>query len=293
MTAMNVRPEEDIDELWLQGWPLPKLQHDADKATRGSILIVAGCAENPGAAILAANGALRAGAGKLTIATVASRAAGIAIAVPEARVIELPENSSGHLASHAETAFGAIRDAFDAVLIGPGMFDEYGSCEFVQALVPKLGNSRIILDAAAMAAAPDLDDSVERLITPHAGEMAHLCEIAVEDIDSSPCALALARDWRTTVALKGCTTFIASKAGRLLRYQGGNAGLAVSGSGDVLAGIIAGLAARGAQLEQAAAWGVFLHARAGDRLAHRCGPIGFLPREIPAEIPVLLKSLCI
>jgi NAD(P)H-hydrate repair Nnr-like enzyme with NAD(P)H-hydrate dehydratase domain len=93
------------------------------------------------------------------------------------------------------------------------------------------------------------------------------------------------------VALKGSTTCIAAPSGRQWRYRGGNVGLAVSGSGDVLAGIIAGLAARGATLEQAAAWGVFLHARAGDRLADRCGPVGFLPREMPAEIPLLLKAL--
>jgi hydroxyethylthiazole kinase-like uncharacterized protein yjeF len=288
---MTPPPEELIDEQLLRGWPLPKLDADADKCSRGRVLIVAGSAENPGAAILAATGALRAGAGKLTIATVASRAGGVAIAVPEARVIELPENSNGSVAIDSETAFGAILDVFDTALIGPGMFDEYRCCEFVQALVHKLGDCRIILDAAAMAAAPHLDDAVQRLITPHAGEMAHLRGMGLEEVDGSATALAVAREWRTVVALKGATTALASPSGRVLSYQGGNVGLAVSGSGDVLAGIIAGLAARGASLEQAAAWGVYLHARAGDRLAARCGPVGFLPREIPAEIPLLLKSL--
>lgn len=291
MTAMNNRPVEDIDEQFLRGWPLPRLNADDDKSSRGRLLIVAGSAENPGAAILAAEGALRAGAGKLTIATAASRAGGVAVAVPEARVIGLPENDQGGLAKDAEIAFGAILDIFDAALIGPGMFDEYGTGEFAQALVQKLGNCKIILDAAAMAAAPFLDEAVEQLITPHAGEMAHLREMALEHVDGIDTALSTAREWQTVVALKGSTTCIAARSGRLLRYRGGNVGLAVSGSGDVLAGIIAGLAARGAALDQAAAWGVFLHARAGDRLADRYGLVGFLPREIPAEIPMLLKSL--
>jgi hydroxyethylthiazole kinase-like uncharacterized protein yjeF len=292
MTAMNIRAGEEIDEQLLRRWPLPKLSADGDKKSRGRLLIVAGSAENPGGAVLAADAALRAGAGKLTIATVASRAVGIAMTVPEARVIDLPENSTGGIAAHAETAFGALRDAFDTVLIGPGMLDEYGSCEFARALAPKLGQTKIILDAAAMASAPHLGDGIERLITPHAGEMAHLCGVSSESIEPAAAALALAAEWRTTVALKGSTTVIGVPSGRLLCHRGGNVGLAVSGSGDVLAGIIAGLAARGATLEQAAAWGVFLHARAGVVLAGRSGPVGFLPREISGEIPALLKSLC-
>jgi hydroxyethylthiazole kinase-like uncharacterized protein yjeF len=210
--------------------------------------------------------------------------------VPEARVIDLPERPVAGLDARSKAVFEKLRDTFDAVLVGPGMFDEPGTCALVQALLPMLGNPPVILDAAAMAAARQLGE-VERLITPHAGEMAHLRAIALDDIDAGPAALALAADWRTTVALKGSATFIAAPGGRLMHYRGGNVGLAVSGSGDVLAGIIAALAARGATLEQAATWGVFLHARAGDRLAERRGPVGFLPREIPAEIPLLLKSL--
>ena len=93
------------------------------------------------------------------------------------------------------------------------------------------------------------------------------------------------------VALKGATTHIAAPDGRLWRHDGGNVGLASSGSGDTLSGIIAGLAARGAPLEQACAWGVALHARAGERLAQRIGPLGYLAREIAGEVPALLHEL--
>jgi NAD(P)H-hydrate repair Nnr-like enzyme with NAD(P)H-hydrate dehydratase domain len=93
------------------------------------------------------------------------------------------------------------------------------------------------------------------------------------------------------VALKGATTVLATPDGKLWQHQGGNAGLAISGSGDTLAGIIVGLLARGASLEQAAAWGVVLHAAAGEQLALRCGPLGYLARELAAEVPALLRIL--
>jgi NAD(P)H-hydrate repair Nnr-like enzyme with NAD(P)H-hydrate dehydratase domain len=94
------------------------------------------------------------------------------------------------------------------------------------------------------------------------------------------------------VILKGAVTHIAAPSGETYRNsQAGNVGLATSGSGDALAGIIAGLAARGADPLQAAVWGVYLHGSAGDRLARRGGPLGYLPRELLAEVPALLAEL--
>jgi hydroxyethylthiazole kinase-like uncharacterized protein yjeF len=131
------------------------------------------------------------------------------------------------------------------------------------------------------------------IVTPHCGEMAHLTGIEKDDIVSGPDARALASSaaWNAVVALKGARTVIASPQGEMWEHEGGNVGLAISGSGDTLAGIIAGLAARGATLEQAACWGVALHARAGERLAERMGVLGYLAREIPNEIPALLESV--
>ena len=91
--------------------------------------------------------------------------------------------------------------------------------------------------------------------------------------------------------LKGRETFVASPGGKVFVNRAGSVGLATSGSGDVLAGVIAGLVARGAEPARAAAWGVYLHALAGERLARRVGPLGFLARELPAEIPPLMAEL--
>ncbi len=131
------------------------------------------------------------------------------------------------------------------------------------------------------------------ILTPHAGELAHLTGHDKDDIIAQPAESAMntARQWNAVVALKGATTFVAEPTGSLWRHSGGNVGLAISGSGDVLAGVIAGLASRGASASQAAVWGVALHARAGERLAARSGPLGYLARDLSAEVPALMHAL--
>lgn len=110
-------------------------------------------------------------------------------------------------------------------------------------------------------------------------------------LDAPAIARGMARQCNAIVTLKGATTFIMTPQGQEWRHEGGNAGLVTSGSGEVLAGIMAGLAARGAPLAQAAAWGVVLHALAGKRLARRQGPLGFLARELLAEIPSFMREI--
>ncbi len=295
----------------LRRWPLPMPSADGDKEQRGHILVIGGSREMPGAVILAANAALRAGAGKLTIATGASVAQLVALAIPESRVIGLPETSGGGIESAAAEALDGLAGKIDAVLIGPGMQDEPATCGFVAALLPKLGEAKVMLDACAMGVVCDAPDEARAhaasaakrrflnrfdatvLLTPHAGEMAHLSGAGKAAVETDPraAAQAAAQRWNATVALKGAATFIAAPDGKAWRHDGGNIGLAVSGSGDTLAGIIAGLAARGASLEQACAWGVALHARAGEQLAGRIGPLGYLARDIAAEVPMLMHRL--
>jgi ADP-dependent NAD(P)H-hydrate dehydratase len=281
-----------LDAQALRGWPLPAVSDDADKEARGRILVVAGSREIAGAAVLAATAALRAGAGKLVIATAASVASGMAFSVPESRVIALPETAAGGLDVAGVSMLQKVAATCGAAVIGPGLMDDEGSCDFVCALLPWLAHCPVVLDALAMNVAPRIgsfDQPV--LLTPHAGEMAHLTGRSKEQVCADPQALALesARRWNAVVALKGATTVIASPDGRVWIHDGGAAGLATSGSGDTLAGIIGGLAARGAELEQACAWGIMLHAAAGASLS-KAAPIGFLARELPAEVPAALQE---
>ena len=294
-----------VDDALLRAWPLPMPSADGDKEERGRLLVIGGSRQMPGAVILAATAAMRAGAGKLAIATGASVAQLVALAIPESRVIGLRETGEGGIVADAAVALESLEGRLDAVLIGPGMQDEPAICDFVHALLPMLDGVSVILDAAAMgvvceAAAKDGNGEgflgrygAQVLVTPHAGEMAHLSGASKEEVAADPEGIArrMAQRWRATVALKGPVTHIATPDGRLWKHVGGNVGLAASGSGDTLAGIIVGLAARGAPLEQAAAWGVALHARAGDRLAEQTGPLGYLTRDLAAQVPMLMHSL--
>ena len=130
------------------------------------------------------------------------------------------------------------------------------------------------------------------ILTPHAGEMAGLTGVSKAHVEADPLGAAreAAQALGAVVAVKGQRTFIAAPDGRGWRHEGHAVGLATSGSGDVLAGVIAGLLARDASPEQAALWGVFLHQQAGQRLSERVGPLGFLARELAGEIPGLLAA---
>ena len=291
-----------VDDAFLRHWPLPQTPPDGDKEVRGHVLILGGSAEMPGAVILSATAALRAGAGKLTIATGASVAKLVALAIPEARVIALRETADGGFTGDATAELNPLADRVNAILIGPGMQDENATAALVRALLPRLNGTSVVLDACAMGIIcnPDLapqqppfrfDHPV--IVTPHAGEMAHLTGTPKPSVLAEPDlhAMRAAGQWNAVVALKGARTVIASPAQSIWAHEGGNVGLAISGSGDTLAGIVAGLAARGATLEQAACWGVALHARAGDKLAERFGTLGYLAREIPDQVPALMESI--
>jgi ADP-dependent NAD(P)H-hydrate dehydratase len=310
MNAIHAAPAvHDVTTQLLRAWPLPMPGDDGDKEVRGHVLVLGGSREMPGAVILAATAALRAGAGKLTVATGASVAQLVALAMPEARVIGLAETETGGFLPEAIARLDPLADRVNAILIGPGMQDEAAAAELVHGLLERLHGSTpentpaVVLDACAMGTlmhpppgwAPGEAFRFRQpvVLTPHCGEMAHLTGIEKTEIVAGPDARALdsAEAWNAVVALKGARTVIASPQGEMWRHEGGNVGLAISGSGDTLAGIIAGLAARGATLEQAACWGVTLHARAGERLAERMGVLGYLAREIPNEIPALLESI--
>lgn len=284
-----------IDAALLRTWPLP-LPEGGDKNARGSVFVVAGAPQMPGAAVLCATATLRAGAGKLQIGTCASVAALVGAAVPESLVVALEETPSGAVALACAAPIVERANKADALVIGPGLVDQRASAQLVAAVARGLDVPAVI-DAAALACFSDRADAIARLggravLTPHAGEMASMLACEREAVEADPAAFAVdaARRFNAVVALKGETTYIAEPSGALYRNEHGNVGLATSGSGDVLAGVIGGLLARGAEPLAAAAWGVFLHARAGDELAKRIG-FGFLARELSAEIPPIMAKL--
>ncbi|MGI9107714.1 MAG: NAD(P)H-hydrate dehydratase [Pyrinomonadaceae bacterium] len=283
----------------LGGWPLPQPQDDDDKEARGRVLVIGGSREIAGAAVLAATAALRAGAGKMQIATCRTVAPHVAMAVPEARVFALPETKAGGLRASGLKQLAEHVAGAQAILVGPGMVDEAATARLMHSLLPLITDAILVLDAGALAFLKTAPKSLARLrgrvvLTPHAGEMAQLTGIDKEEIATAP--LATVQDavaqLGAVVALKGRETLIAAPASQnVYCNRAGNVGLATSGSGDTLSGVIAGLAARGSTPFQAAVWGVYLHARAGDELARRVGPLGFLARELLAEIPPLMSEL--
>lgn len=286
-------PVIDVDQQLLRAWPLPQPDPEGDKDTRGRAAIVAGSSQIAGAAWLAGVASLRSGAGKLVVATAERVAVPLALRLPEARVVPMPETRDGSLGlAHLDEVTEVVGQS-DALLIGPGLQGEAGSAALVRAMVDRLADNPerpLILDAIAMGAV-DSTYPGPMLVTPHAGEMAHLTGMSKEAISTNmeTAARTAALRWNVVVALKGPTTYIATPDGQVWRHRSGNAGLATSGSGDVLAGIILGIAARGATLVQAAVWGVAVHALAGEALATRIGPIGYLASELPGELPGILK----
>ncbi len=174
------------------------------------------------------------------------------------------------------------------------MVEEPECDDILRTLLAGEDEAVIVVDAGALPRIREHRDSLRKrygrvIITPHAGEMANLLQVdkAVVEGDPTSAALGLTNELGLVVIMKGSETIITAPEG-VWRYGGGGVGLATSGSGDVLAGIVAGLAARGTEPVAAAIWGVFLHGEAGQRLAEKVGPLGFLAREIPDLIPKLM-----
>jgi hydroxyethylthiazole kinase-like uncharacterized protein yjeF len=281
-----------IDSQWLADHPLPPLDRAADKNSRGRVLAIGGCTRVPGGLLLTGEAALRAGAGKLQLATVADVTLALGIAMPEAAVIPLPAGRDGEIADPGEGLDVALA-ACDTVVAGAAMTcGEAGGriADAVLAGAPPV----VVLDAGALMALGRRSPAHAGLVlTPHLGEMAALlaCDAAKIEADRPAAARRAAERFGAVVALKGPNTLVAAPDGTLIAYAGGGVGLATGGSGDVLAGLVAGLAARGASPLHATAWAVWLHGEAGRRCAENLGPVGFLARELLAQVPALAGAM--
>lgn len=274
----------------LRQWPLPAIASTDSKEERGRVLVIGGSRRIPGAAMLAAIASLRVGAGKLHVATSKDAALALAIAMPEAKVSGLPADARGEI-TKLDADVASAADQADAVLVGPGMDPTAATKRIATAVLRRA--KAVVLDAGALNAAMSGMQHEAFVLTPHQGEMAGLLGVGDDQVAKDPIAVAraFAETSNAIVVLKGPDTVIANAEGRAWLHVGGCEGLGTSGSGDVLAGLICGLLALGAEPDQAAVWGVALHGRAGEALGKRLGQTGFLAREIAGEIPPIKEAL--
>jgi hydroxyethylthiazole kinase-like uncharacterized protein yjeF len=286
-----------LDRALLERFPLPHHPEDSSKEDRGRLLVIAGSRQLPGAALLAGIAALRAGAGKLQIATAASIAVQLGVMVPEARVIGHAETEEGCVDPDAIAPIVEWAKAAQAVMIGCGLQHGPPLEKLLDALLGCDAGVPLVLDAAVLGCLAPRAGTLRRwsggaVLLPHSGEMARLLQCDEREVRRDPGGAAerAAQAYGAVALIKGPVSHIVAPDGRSFRFKGGGVGLATSGSGDVLAGIVGGFCARGADPLAAALWGVHVHGEAGRILAEKVGRVGFLAREILDLVPRIVEG---
>jgi ADP-dependent NAD(P)H-hydrate dehydratase / NAD(P)H-hydrate epimerase len=275
--------------------PRPAAAH---KGTFGHVLVVAGSVGKSGAAVLAASAALRAGAGLVTVAIAEPALPLVAQARAELMTEPLPVSASGALDREAVTRALALAKERDAVVLGPGLGQQASTQEFVREFVRRCP-APLVVDADGLNALAGTKGQVERLrreahtvLTPHPGEMARLSGSGTAEVQRRrlEAARALALETGSVVVLKGQRTIVAAADGRAAVNPTGNPGLATGGTGDVLAGIVGALLARGTEPWPAACAAVFLQGAAGDRARDRHGEESMLAGDVVDALAEVLPQ---
>lgn len=260
--------------------PLPSRKKNSHKGNYGHVLVIGGGPGMPGAAALAAKAALRSGAGAVSIATWPAHTAALLPVVPEAMIWGV------HTAAELESLLAKATFC----IIGPGLGDnDWAKTLFLAAISSQLP---MVIDASALrllAEYPQLDDNW--VLTPHPGEAAHLlsCPTAAIQEDRYQAISALQQRYGGVVLLKGVGTVIQTLDKNIFVCPNGNPGMASAGMGDVLSGIIAGLAAQGLSLSAAALLGVWAHAAAADKIVAEQGERGLLASDLLDVLPMILN----
>lgn len=287
-----------LDPAWRAVNPLPAIHDGLGKEERGRVLLIAGSTLVPGAPRLAAEAALRIGAGKVKIATVAAQAPSLGMMMPEAAVVGIPTDLEGEPAAETAPILTPQLDRCETLIAGCGMSARPQTAELIIALLEAMApRCTVLLDAGAMTALAGESSRVRALdrqiiMTPHHGELAHLLNRSRAAIgrDPSAAARAAAKAFSAIVVLKDHDTLIVTPGGKLLTCEAPTPGLGTAGSGDVLAGVIGGLLARGVDPLAAAGWGVWLHGAAGLAAASRFGTLGFLASDLLRELPAIVSA---
>ncbi len=295
--------DEATTELITDEWAvsvLPERPLQANKGSFGSVLVVAGSINYIGAAYLACSGAMRVGAGLVTLATAASLQPILASKLTEATFLPLPESSPGIISPEAARLIHEQLDNYDVLLLGCGLGQSQSAERLIKdtLLSGKVTLPPLVLDADALNILAKIPNWWEQLsgnaiLTPHPGEMARLTGTTVEKIqsDRSGKAQKAASDWQKIVVLKGAYTVVAAPDGQIRISPVANPGLASAGTGDVLSGTIAGLVAQGVPLADAAACGVYLHGKAGEMVSGILGDTGVIATDLVSALPPVIKQL--
>jgi len=291
--------EELITDEWAKS-VLPERPLQANKGSFGRVLVVAGSINYIGAAYLACSGAIRAGAGLVTLATATSLQPILASKLTEVTYLPLLESHPGIISLGAARLIHQELDHYDVLLMGCGLGQSQPAIRFIRSTLfrSKSALPSLVLDADALntlAKTPNWWQQLagDAILTPHPGEMARLVGVSVDEVQSDRVGMAkkVALEWHKTIVLKGAHTVIAAPDGQSRISSIANPGLASAGTGDVLVGVIAGLLAQGLSLFDAAACGVFLHGEAGEMVRARLGNAGMIASDLLPVLPLVIKQL--
>ena len=259
------------------------------------MFVIAGSVGLTGSAALCGLGALRAGAGLVTLGLPSSLNDLMEAKLTEVMTTPFPETKHRTLGLRALPDLVSMIERADAVAVGPGLSQEAETKQLVRQLLPRIAKPCVV-DADGLNALADEPQLLKRLtlpviLTPHPGEMGRLIRQSVADVqsDRERTATAFAALYRTVVVLKGHRTIVANVDGQVYVNETGNPGMASGGVGDVLTGLIAGLLGQKLSLFDAARLGVYLHGLAGDLAAAERGPVGLIASDLLDRIPLAIR----
>jgi ADP-dependent NAD(P)H-hydrate dehydratase / NAD(P)H-hydrate epimerase len=292
---------EGIDVAMLQETDirqvLPQRHPNAHKGSHGHVLVVAGSIGKSGAAVLASQAALRAGAGLVTLAVPAGLNQAMEAQLTEVMTLPVAESSDGGMAAAAIDTIEAFLPNASAMVIGPGLGIHPETTQLVQRLLQR-ATAPIVLDADGLNGVADHPQILQAcqmplVLTPHPGELGRLLKISPADIQANRLDVALdfVRDTRVHLILKGAHTVIYTPDGHRWINCTGNAAMATAGTGDVLAGLVGALLAQGLSPLQAVQCGVYLHGLAGDQVCARLGPTGLIATDLIHELPHAMRMV--
>ena len=278
---------------------LPERPANANKGTFGRVLVAGGSINYIGAVYLACTAAARVGAGLVTLATACSLQPILASKLTEVTYVPLPESEPGVVAANSSEALKPELARYDVLLLGCGLGQSQPAVELVKSTLfssPDL--PVLVIDADALnilASVPQWWQTLTRdaVLTPHPGEMSRLTGLPIKEVQAKRLSVAseAATLWHKTVVLKGAYTVVAAPDGRIRINPSANPGLASAGTGDVLAGAIAGLAAQGLSPFDAAVAGVFLHSQAGEIVKGELGDAGMIASDLLPVLPTVIKNI--